>query len=165
VCAQLPAGRNCIIFQMTAPRTRLPSLSFPDETDSHSVAQPPKRGVGLQAPSVTKSRLVASFPSEPQSLNHDVEECFTLTICGNWNAAGAESMSAPRYPHSTQGFHRIYAGRPPRREKGRDQVADHQRLWRQPIAHGSNAVTPYRKPMDRTRLRHTEIRAAQFLHT
>ena len=34
---------------MTAPRTRLPALSFPDETDSHSVAQPPKRGVGLPA--------------------------------------------------------------------------------------------------------------------
>jgi hypothetical protein len=47
---------------MTAPRTRLPSLNFPDETDSHSVAQPPKRGVGLQAPSVTKCRHRASFP-------------------------------------------------------------------------------------------------------
>jgi len=53
--AQLLAGRNCIICQMTAPRTRLPSLSFPDETDSHSAAQPPKRGVGLQAQSITQS--------------------------------------------------------------------------------------------------------------
>ena len=41
-CAQLPAGRNCIIFPMTAPRTRYPSLSRPDETGSHSVAQPLK---------------------------------------------------------------------------------------------------------------------------
>ena len=54
-CAQLSAGRNCIIFQMTAPRTRLPSMSFPDETDSHPVARPPKRGVGMQAQSVTKA--------------------------------------------------------------------------------------------------------------
>lgn len=47
---------------MTAPRTRLPSLSFPDETDSHSVAQPPKQGVGLQAQSVTKGRPGAIDP-------------------------------------------------------------------------------------------------------
>ena len=66
-CAQLPAGRNCIICQITALGTRLLSLTFPNETDPHSVAQPPKRGVGLQAPSVTKSRLLSR--SRPDTAN------------------------------------------------------------------------------------------------
>ena len=54
-----------MVFQMTAPRTRLPSLSFSDETDSPSVARRQSGASACKLNRNEKSARVQGSPAVP----------------------------------------------------------------------------------------------------